>query len=91
MGDVSIFQSGSNLILSYGANDLITITNQSVVNNAIEKFTLTDGNYLTSNDMNFIIQSMNAYASSHDIAIDSIDTVNANQDLMNIVAGAWHQ
>lgn len=89
--DISIFKSGSNLILSYGDNDLITVTNQSNVNNAIEKFTLSDGNYLTSNDMNLIIQSMNAYATDHGLSIDSIDTVKANQELMNIVAGAWHQ
>ncbi|MDD2780867.1 calcium-binding protein [Sulfuricurvum sp.] len=88
---VSLFQSGANLLLSYGSGDVVTIANQSTTNNAIEKFALSDGNYLTSNDINVIIQSMNAYASSHDIAIDSIDTVKANQDLMNIVAGAWHK
>jgi hypothetical protein len=59
-------------------------TNQSVANNTVEKVSLSDGNYLTSNDINTIIQSMNSYASSHDIAITSIDSVKANQDLMNI-------
>ncbi|MDD2369875.1 MAG: hypothetical protein PHQ90_11270, partial [Sulfuricurvum sp.] len=71
--------------------DTVTITNQSVAENAIEKVSLSDGNYLTSNDINTIIQSMNSYASSHDIAITSIDSVKANQDLMNIVAAGWHK
>ncbi|MDD3597206.1 calcium-binding protein, partial [Sulfuricurvum sp.] len=88
---VAFYMNGSNLVLSYGDNDLITITNQSVTNNAIEKFTLSDGNYLTSNDINVIIQSMNAYATDHGITIDSMDTVKNNQDLMNIVAAGWHQ
>lgn len=88
---VALFQRGTDLMISYGNGDIVTIANQSNINNAIEKFTLADGNYLTSNDMNLIIQSMNSYASSHDIAITSIDSVKANQDLMNIVAGAWHK
>jgi Ca2+-binding RTX toxin-like protein len=87
---VALFKSGSDFILSYGAGDQITLANQSISNNVIEKVTLSDGNYLTSFDMDRIIQSMNAYAISHEIAISSIDTVKANQDLMNIVAGGWH-
>lgn len=89
--DISIFKNGSDLKLSYGANDLITITNQSNTNNAIEKFTLSDGYFLTSNDLNVIIQSMNAYATDHGISIISLDTVKNNQDLMNIVAAGWHK
>lgn len=88
---VALFQRGADLMISYGNGDLITIANQSNVNNAIEKFALSDGNYLTSNDMNLIIQSMNAYATDHGMSITSIDSVKANQDLMNIVAGAWHK
>ncbi|MDD3597297.1 calcium-binding protein [Sulfuricurvum sp.] len=88
---VAFYMNGNNLVVSYGDNDLITVTNQSVTNNAIEKFTLSDGNYLTSNDLNTIIQSMNAYATANDIAIESIESVKANQDLMNIVAAGWHQ
>lgn len=89
--DISIYKNGSSVLLSYADNDVINIANQFVTNNAIEKFTLNDGNYLTSNDLNVIIQSMNAYAAEHEIAIDSIDSVKSNQDLMNIISGAWHQ
>ncbi|MDD2949515.1 MAG: tandem-95 repeat protein, partial [Sulfuricurvum sp.] len=88
---VAFYMNGNDLVVSYGGTDTVTITNQSVANNAIEKVSLSDGNYLTSNDINTIIQSMNSYASSHDIAITSIDSVKANQDLMNIVAAGWHK
>jgi len=90
-GDIAIYKSGTSLFLSYGDNDLININDQFITNNAIEKFTLSDGNFLTSNDLNVIIQSMNAYAADHEIIIDSIDVVKANQDLMNIIAALWHQ
>jgi Ca2+-binding RTX toxin-like protein len=88
---VAFYMNGNDLVISYGGPDTVTITNQSVANNTVEKVSLSDGNYLTSNDINTIIQSMNSYASSHDIAITSIDSVKANQDLMNIVAAGWHQ
>jgi hypothetical protein len=61
------------------------------VNNAIEKFTLSDGNYLTSANIDVIIQSMNAYAVDHGISISSIDSVRNDQNLMNIVAAGWHK
>ncbi|MDD3598498.1 calcium-binding protein, partial [Sulfuricurvum sp.] len=89
--NIAVYQTGSDVVISYGTTDIITVTNQSIAENAIEKFALSDGNYLTSNDINTIIQSMNSYASSHDIAITSIDSVKANQDLMNIVAAGWHK
>ncbi|MFZ2967564.1 MAG: DUF2235 domain-containing protein [Sulfuricurvum sp.] len=88
---VGLFKSGNNFILSYGASDRITLTNQSLATNAIEKVTLSDGNFLTSNDFNVIIQSMNGYAKDHGMSITSLDNVKANQDLMNIVAGMWHK
>jgi Ca2+-binding RTX toxin-like protein len=88
---VALFKSGNDLVLSYGATDKITISNQSNVNNAIEKFTLSDGNYLTSANIDVIIQSMNAYAVDHGISISSIDSVRNDQNLMNIVAAGWHK
>jgi Ca2+-binding RTX toxin-like protein len=88
---VAFYMNGNDLVISYGGTDTVTITNQSVANNTVEKVSLSDGYYLTSNDINTIIQSMNSYASSHDIAITSIDSVKANQDLMNIVAAGWHK
>ncbi|WP_310442202.1 hypothetical protein [Sulfurimonas sp.] len=33
---------------------------------------------------------MLSYENSDGIAIDSISSVKANQDLMTIIAGAWH-
>ena len=88
---VAFYMNGNDLVISYGGTDTVTVKNQSIAENTIEKVSLSDGNYLTSNDINTIIQSMNSYASSHDIAITSIDSVKANQDLMNIVAAGWHK
>ncbi|MDD5084397.1 MAG: calcium-binding protein, partial [Candidatus Moranbacteria bacterium] len=59
---VAFYMNGNDLVVSYGGTDTVTITNQSVAENAIEKVSLSDGNYLTSNDINTIIQSMNSYA-----------------------------
>ncbi|MCK9372548.1 MAG: hypothetical protein M0P91_05075 [Sulfuricurvum sp.] len=89
--DFALYMDKGSLIVDYGSNDRISIVNQASPYDAIEKFSLSDGNYLTSNDINFILQSMNGYAASHDIAITSIESVKANQDLMNIVAGGWHK
>ena len=78
-------------MLAYGDDDVITITDQFNTNNAIETITLEDGNYLSSDDLDLIIQSINAYASEKGIAVNSVDTVRSNQELMNIIASGWHQ
>lgn len=65
------------------------VVHQLSPDNTIAAPALSDGNYLTSNDINLIVQSMNSYAASHDIAITSIESVKANSDLMTIVTGGW--
>ncbi|MCK9372553.1 MAG: hypothetical protein M0P91_05100 [Sulfuricurvum sp.] len=67
------------------------VVHQVSPENTIDTTALSDGNYLTSNDINLILQSMNGYAVSHDISITSMESVKANQDLMTIVTGGWHQ
>jgi VCBS repeat-containing protein len=89
--DVRFLMKNGNLSIGYSQNDTINVQHAQNTQAKIERFTLSDGNYLTSNDLNVIIQSMNAYATDHGMSITSLDSVKANQDLMNIVAGAWHQ
>ena len=89
--DVRFMMKNGNLLIGYAQNDTINVQYAQNTQAQIEKFTLSDGNYLTSNDLNVIIQSMSAYATDHGMSITSLDTVKNNQALMNIVAGAWHQ
>ncbi|PHM16873.1 MAG: hypothetical protein CJD30_09285 [Sulfuricurvum sp. PD_MW2] len=88
--DVRFMMKNGNLLIGYAQNDTINVQYAKNSQAQIEKFTLSDGKYLTSNDLNVIIQSMNAYATDHGMSITSLDTVKNNQSLMNIVAGAWH-
>lgn len=89
--DVRFIIKNGSLLIGYAQNDTINVQYAQNTQAQIEKFTLTDGNYLTSNDINVIIQSMNAYATDHGMSITSLDTVKNNQALMNIVAAGWHQ
>lgn len=89
--DVRFIMKNGSLLIGYAQNDTINVQYAQNTQAQIEKFTLTDGNYLTSNDINVIIQSMNAYATDHGMSITSLDTVKNNQALMNIVAAGWHQ
>lgn len=91
--NIAIFQSGNNLIIDYGSNigtDVITISNQSIKENSIEKIELSDGNYITNYDINLIIQNMTAYAQNNAIEFTGIKSVKNNADLMNLVSTAWH-
>ena len=92
--DIAIYTDGNNMVIDYGSDigtDKVVVLNQ--FNNSdkkIEQITLSDGSYLTDSDVNFLIQSMNAYAANNDIQISSINDVKNNADLMNLVAAAWH-
>jgi len=56
----------------------------------IEKIELSNGSYLTNNDMSHIIQQMSAYASEKGISLSSNDVIQNNQALMQIVSSGWH-
>lgn len=88
--DICFIMNNGNLLIGYSQNDTINVQYAQNTQAQIEQFTLSDGNYLTSNDINVIIQSMNAYATDYGMSITSLDAVKSNQDLMNIVASGWH-
>ena len=87
--DIALFMQNNDLLVAYGTNDQITIKNQTTDTNGIEMLQLADGNFLTSDDINLIIQEMTAYADTNGFDITSIEQVQNNPDLMNIVVEAW--
>ena len=80
-----------DLVLEYGEGDTINIQNQFNENNQIEKIELSDGMYITNDDIELVIQQINNYGVEKGMwHIDNNDIKN-NQDLMNIVSSAWHE
>jgi hypothetical protein len=60
------------------------------VNSGIEDLELSTGYFMSNTDINNVIQQMSSYATSHGIALTSLDTVKNNQDLMAIMNAGWH-
>ncbi len=89
---VAFFKTGNDLQIGYvGTTDKITVQNQAVATGTVEKFTLSDGSFLTTADVNNVIASMSSYASAHGIAMTSLTTVENNANLMAIANAAWHK
>lgn len=84
-------QANKDLTLQYSANDSITVSTWSNTANKIEKVQLSDGNYLSSTDIDKLIQSMSAYASTKGISLSNIDSVSKNADLMTMITSSWHK
>lgn len=61
--------------------------NESLPENILNQ---SDGNYITNNDINLIIQNMAAYAENNTVEFTGIESVKNNADLMNLVSTAWH-
>lgn len=83
--------SSNNLIIDYGnagSQDVISIQNQAT--NTIENLQLNSGEYMTSPDINALIQNMTAYANNNHIEFTGISSVKNNHDLMVMVANSWH-
>jgi len=83
--------SSKNLFIDYGttkSTDVIKVNNQSSY--TIEKVELNNGQYMTNAEINTLIQSMTAFAKSHNISMTSVADVRNNQNLMNLVSAAWH-
>jgi hypothetical protein len=76
--------------MQYGEQDRVEIVRQNRNRSSIERFELADGSYLTDADVNQLIQQMAAFAVDEGIAMNSLDDVRNNQDLMTLVANAWH-
>ncbi len=92
--DLIVTRNGDDLELLFNnSTDQITIQSWYMdgMEQKIEKIELNDGNYLSNNDVDLIIQHINAYGNEH--GMDNINTndIKNNQELMNIVSSAWHE
>jgi Ca2+-binding RTX toxin-like protein len=88
--DISFIYDGNNLKISYSDNDEILIINQKNSNYAIEKVELSNGNYLSNNDIANIIQQMNTYAQNNGIDMTNTQAVRNNENLMAIIHNSWN-
>jgi Ca2+-binding RTX toxin-like protein len=88
--DVALFMRYGSFEIQYGEQDLVTVLNQNHSSGRIERIELADGSYLTDADVNQLIQQMATFAVDEGIAMNSLDDVRNNQDLMTLVANAWH-
>ncbi|MDR0762496.1 MAG: hypothetical protein LBF13_05565, partial [Campylobacteraceae bacterium] len=89
--DIGFFASGSSFKLYYGEDDSIKIDYQNLSFNTVERVELNDGSYLTNQDIELIIQEINAYAEDKGIHITSNDDIRDNKELMQIVNSYWHE
>jgi Ca2+-binding RTX toxin-like protein len=86
---VAFFRNGSDLSITYGGADYITVLNQDDA--GIEKVQFGNGLYLTDAEINAVIQQITAYSADHGLSLTSVDDVRGNHELMNIIANSWHQ
>jgi hypothetical protein len=89
--DISLYMRRGTLQIQYGDDDILENRQQNHPKRGIERIELEDGSYLTDADVNQLIQQMAAFAVDEGIAMNSLDDVRKNQELMTMVAGAWHQ
>ena len=85
---IAIYKNGDDFVIGCDESDLLTVT--SGVAGSVEQYELSDGSYLTATDINQVIQDMTAFAADNGIAINSVQDIRQNQDLMNMVISAWH-
>jgi VCBS repeat-containing protein len=88
--DILFTWDRNNLIINYSDNDSIKIDNQKRGYKDIENFKLSDGSYLTNDDVEILIQNMTSFATENDIDLTNRNEVKNNSELMNIVTNAWH-
>jgi Ca2+-binding RTX toxin-like protein len=87
---IALFMDGNNLCVGYGdGNDQITVRDQVVEGSGIEKIELSDGSFLTGEDINRLIQDMSVYAEDNGLDFSGVEDVKRNRELMNIVSGGW--
>ncbi|MBU0631660.1 tandem-95 repeat protein, partial [bacterium] len=89
--DVSFTLNGTNLLVQYGDNDIIKVANTYNANSPIERIELSDGNFLTNNDIDLVIQQINAYGCEKGMHHISNNDIQNNAQLTQIVSSAWHQ
>ncbi len=88
--DLTFMLSDNDLSIRYGENDFITINSYAIdASRQIEKIVLEDGNIITNDQINKIIQDINAYAKDNGITGISHDTMRNDANIMNLVMSGW--
>lgn len=89
---VAMFISSGNLQIGYtnSAGDQITVQSQTTTATAIERFELSNGNFMTAADVSQVISDMATYASANAVSFTSLDDVKNDAGLMAIMNAAWH-
>ncbi|WP_027359074.1 DUF4347 domain-containing protein [Desulforegula conservatrix] len=82
--------SGTDLIWDMGGANQIKVLNQTSAASAVEEFVTKDGYWLSSTDVNKVLQDMTTFASNNGIAMTNINDVRNSPDLMNVINTAWH-
>jgi VCBS repeat-containing protein len=92
--NISFRVDNQDLKISYGETDEVSINkyfDTSTSKYEIERVELANGNYLTNNDIDQLIQDINSYADNNGIDISSHDNIKANEQLMNIISSSWNR
>jgi Ca2+-binding RTX toxin-like protein len=86
--DIAFFENGSNLQIGFtnSAGDQITANSMT----DLSQIQLADGEYLTSSDVNSLIQTMSNYATNNSVSFTSLSDVENNSNLMGMINAAWH-
>jgi Ca2+-binding RTX toxin-like protein len=88
--DVALLSRWGSLQIGYGLGDQVDVLPSVFGQTGIERIELADGSYLTDADVNQLIQQMAAFAVDEGIAMNSLNDVRNNQELMTLVANSWH-
>jgi len=88
--DITFLMESDNLTINCKEQNSIVVLGQNNDQGMVEKIKLSDGSFMTSNDVEHIIQQMSAYAVDKGISLTSNSDIQNNQALMQIVSSGWH-
>ncbi|CZE49327.1 hypothetical protein [Campylobacter geochelonis] len=80
-----------DLVIRYGSdnNTTLTIKNQTNKYSQIETIKLDDNSFISNEQIDKIIQQVNAYTSDNGISNITHDEARNNQAIMQIYASGW--
>ncbi len=90
--DIIFRTEGNNLFIEFENQDTDSIKIENYLLDDIyevETLKFSDGTTISNSQINQIIQDMSSYATEQGIALSTVEDVNNNADLMNMVNSAW--
>jgi len=79
-----------NLDIHYADREKVTIHGQNSEDRAIERVELNDGSYLTSDEIELLIQNLTAYAKDNGISMRNDRHVREDEVMMQMINSAWN-